>query len=230
MDILSLLNLPSIPKEEISISHFINNLELKPNKIRQFKKHITSIYIVSILNEETLKVRHYLDQNVSYQAVYVLEVNMKAIDNLSEYAHIIHSAIAEPSLLIIHVDNLTILSGAVKRINKNDSNKSVVEDIICSNFTDDMRIIEIKAKDLRDYYFAILNNLYRFKAIQLTGHNFLADIDYKTIVECLEKIQIQINSLTTEYKAASVMREKATVFEKLTAKQQEFKSIIDSLV
>lgn len=217
MDILKLLNIPLIQPSRIPITK-INEILETDNQTKRFtENHVSSIKLVSILNEDTIKIRSYVDDNYSFQTIYVLEVELKSEESISEVARLIHSAFPESTLIVLNHKEQSYLSGALKRINRLDQTKTVIEDCVTTLITSEYNNLNLKISvlNLKGLYDYILNTLYKHKAYVITGIIPKSNIDYKKAIKEYEEASSNISRLKKEYNEASMMAEKAKIDDEL---------------
>ena len=180
---------------------------------------------MSLLNEHTVRIRAYKDDDYSFQAVYVFEIELKANDQITDFTELVHSAFPESTLLLLRYKDKTYLSGARKRINKLDKTRTVLEDSIWIEVPEEIQAQDIKEANLREYYESLIRLLYRYKVLNLTGVFPVKDGEYKGSIKQYEQLMAQINKLKEEYSAASMRNEKMRIDEELYKREQELKQL-----
>lgn len=226
MDLLEKLNMPPCEETRVPVKTLEEQLEADSKQKKMLTKHIASMYLVSLLNEQTLRIRAYTDENYSFQAIYVFEIELKANDQLTEFTELVHSAFPESTLLILKYRDITYLSGAGKRINKQDRTKTVIEDLIWIEVPDDFKVQDIKENNLREYYESLIRLIYRYKVMNVTGVFPLKDGEYKETIKNYEQLVSQINKLEEDYSSASMRNEKLRIDNELFLKEEELKQLI----
>ena len=226
MDILERLNMPPCEKTRVPVKTLEEQLEADSKQKKMLTKHIASMHLVSLLNEQTVRIRSYTDENYSFQAIYVFEIELKVKDQLTEFTELIHSAFPESTLLILNHKGTTYLSGASKRINKQDRTRTVIEDLIWIEVPDDFKAQDIKENNLREYYESLIRLIYRYKVMNVTGVFPLKDGEYKGTIKQYEQIIARINKLKEDYVAASMRNEKLRIDDELFLKEEELKQLI----
>jgi len=231
MDILKLLNIPLIQPSRIPITK-INEILESDNQTKRFlENHVSSIRLASVLNEETIKIRSYFDDNYSFQTIYVLEVELKLEESINEIARLIHSAFPESTLIVLNYKEQSYLSGALKRINRLDQTKTVIEDCVTTLITREYNNLNLKISvlNLKGLYDYILNMLYKHKAYVITGIIPKSNIDYKKVIKEYEEAISNINRLKKEYNEASMMAEKARIDNELFDYENRLKKVISKI-
>jgi len=229
MDLLERLNLPPCDKTRVPVKTLEEQLEADSKQKRLLSRHIASMYLVSLLNEQTVRIRAYKDDDYSFQAVYVFEIELKANDQLTDFTELVHSAFPESTLLILRYKDKTYLSGASKRINKLDKTRTVLEDSIWIEVPEGLQAQDIKEANLREYYESLMRLLYRYKVLNVTGVFPAKDGEYKASIKQYEQLTAQINKLKEEYSAASMRNEKMRIDEELYKQEQALSELIEEI-
>ncbi len=192
--------------------------------------HIASMKLVSILNEQTIRIRPYKDDEYSYQSIYVFYIELKKNDSITTLSNLIHSSFPEPTILIYQKANTNYISLAEKRINKVEKDRTVVEEVvlckILDNATDKQLSLEsISGKDLKEYYSNLVTWLYKLKVLSITNIHPEKDMDFKPLLNQYERLTTEIKKLKEEYRKASMMSEKMRIDDELYDKETELKKI-----
>ena len=226
MDVLERLDMPPCDKTRVPVKALEEQLGADGKQKKMLTKHIASMFLISLINEQTMRIRAYADENYSFQAIYVFEIELKAKDQLTDFTELVHSAFPESTLLILKYKDTGYLSGASKRINKQDKTKTVIEDSVWIQIPDDFKAQNIKESNLKEYYGSLIRLLYRYKVQNVTGVFPIADGEYKDYIKQYEQLLSQINKLKEEYSSASMRNEKMRIDEELFLKEKELEQLI----
>ena len=79
MRVLEALCIPTLTKQRVPVKTLVEQLQPTPENKRLIESHVASIYLVSLLNEQTIHYRMYRDDDYSYQAIYVLQIALKNV-------------------------------------------------------------------------------------------------------------------------------------------------------
>lgn len=204
MTVLDSLHIPTLDKQRVPVKTLIEQLQPTTFNKKLIESHVASIYLVSLLNEQTIHCRAYKDDEYSYQAIYVLQVTLKKSDQLTDLSSQLHSAFAEPTILLYTTGSKEWISAAPKRINKLDNTKTVLEDIVVqeikTSFEQYLDISHISATDLKQYYIQIVNLVYQLSVYDLVHVFPSKDLDYKKIIKEYQSHTSSILDLEDEYK------------------------------
>lgn len=229
MSILERLHMPPMERTRVPRKTLEEQIEVSPKEKKLLESHMASMYLVSLLNEQTIRIRAYKDDDYSFQAIYVFEIELKADDQLTAFSELVHSAFPESTLLILKYRNVTYLSGASKRINKLDRTKTVIDDSIWIELSKDIDIQVTQVRNLKEYYDALIKLLYRYKVLNVTGVFPQKDGNYKGFIKQYETLMAQINKLKDDYSKASMRNEKMRIDEELYLREQELEDLKSEL-
>ena len=221
MDFLTELQIPLCQKTRIPVKTLIDQIGGDSRSKKTIEKHIASINLVSLLNEQTIRLRSYKDDDYSFQVIYVLDIVLKECDQMTDFTELVHSAFPESTILLMEYKGDTYISGALKRINKNVNSKTVIEDSVWAKLPAELNINIPSTRNLKEYYEFILRLLYRIKAQNVTGIFPVDDNEFKHMIKQYELLLSQINKLKDEYSTASMRNEKMRIDNELFDKEQE---------
>lgn len=75
MELLEKLHIPLCPPQRIPVKTLVEQLQPTPTDKKIIESHIASMKLVSLLNEQTIRIRPYKDEDCSYQAIYVFLID-----------------------------------------------------------------------------------------------------------------------------------------------------------
>ena len=227
MSVLEALHIPTLAKQRVPVKTLVEQLQPTPENKRLIESHVVSIYLVSLLNEQTIHYRAYRDDDYSYQAIYVLQITLKKNDQLSDLTNQLHAAFPEPTILLMEYKDKEWISVAPKRISKIDQTKTVLEDNVVQEIStmDCLNLNQIKAINLKDYYTKIVQIVYKIGVLNLIKVYPTADLDYKSIIKEYQAIQANINNLKERYKRASMKSEKMDIDDRIYDEEMKQKKL-----
>ncbi len=231
MRVLEALHIPTLAKQRVPVKTLVEQLQPTPENKRLIESHVASIYLVSLLNEQTIHYRDYRDDDYSYQAIYVLQITLKKNDQLSDLTNQLHAAFPEPTILLMEHMDKEWISVAPKRISKIDQTKTILEDNVVQEIStmDNLNLNQIKAINLKDYYAKIVQIVYKIGVLNLIKVYPTADLDYKSIIKEYQAIQANINNLKEQYKRASMKSEKMDIDDQIYDEEMKQKNIVKRL-
>lgn len=230
MELLETLEIPLCQLQRIPVKTLITQLQPGSSDKKIIETHIAFMKLVSILNEQTIRIRPYKDEEFSYQSIYVFHIELKKDDSITTLSNLIHSAFPEPTILIYQRMNTNYISLAEKRINKVEKDKTVVEEVVLCKISDkatdsQISLESISGKDLKEYYSNLVTWLYKLKVLSITNIYPEKDMDFKPLLNQYEHLTTETKKLKEEYRKASMMSEKMRIDDELYDKEMELKQI-----
>lgn len=230
MELLKELEIPLCQSQRIPVKTLIDQLQPGSSDKKIIETHIATMKLVSILNEQTIRIRPYKDDEFSYQSIYVFYIELKKDDSITTLSNLIHSAFPEPTILIYQRMNTNFISLAEKRINRVEKDRTVVEEVVLCKISDNVTDNQISLKsisgqDLKEYYLKLVTWLYKLKVLSITNIYPEKDMDFKPLLNQYERFTTEIKKLKEEYKKASMMSEKMRIDDELYDKETEQKQI-----
>ena len=219
MSLLDSLNIPTIPPQRVPIKTLVEQLQPSPDNKRLIMDTVGRIDLVSLLNDQTIHIRPYKDDEYSYQAIYVLQITLKKEERLTDLSIQLHSAFPEPTIILFNHGEREWISVAPKRINKLDQTRTVIDDIVVQQLNGEINqyinLNDITAKELKDYYLQIVQLIYKI-AVYNVIHVFpKRDMDYKSIIKEYQQIVSNINNLKDRYKKATMKSERMDIDDQI---------------
>lgn len=225
MNILELFNIPNKAQinRKIFIKDILNRLELSSRDKRIFEKNISNIYVKGILNESTTNIWSYVDDTYYYKEIIIFYITLKDITKVSFINEQLQKVFPNPIFIFYEFNNKYAISIALKRLNKLEKGKTVIEEIQLSNFFElDDKHIQLLNKHSYDFnnlknYYENFNNLVATEEIvNLTGIvPTTIDETIKTKSIKLKKLLKQKKELLETYKEADSMQERMTIHMKI---------------
>lgn len=136
MDIREVLDLPvkSVVNKKLPKNQIQGKVDKKSSDI--LTKDVEGIYIYSVLNKSTSNIMPYQNEDFNISEVMVLEVKLREIKNINTIRKIFHNIIPNPIILVLSYEEKIEISVGMKRLNKNDSMKVILGDIVLTKFID----------------------------------------------------------------------------------------------
>lgn len=231
MEFVELLNIPKCPEQRIPVAEIVRQIEATSTEKKSLETHIASMYLVSILNQQTIKIRPYKDDMYSYQSIYIFDIKLKKEDSLKDFCKLVHSAFPEPTILLLTYKKRNYISFATKRINKLDETKTVVEEVVNSelktekDISEYLNIGEALGNNLKEYYGGLIDLIYKLKVYYITGIYPSKTMDYEMIIKQYEDLTVVIKQLKQSYNQATMMAEKIKIDNDLYDKEIELNNL-----
>lgn len=219
MSLLDSLNIPTIPPQRVPIKTLIEQLQPSSDNKRLLMDAVGRIDLVSLLNDQTIHIRPYKDDEYSYQAIYVLNITLKKEERLTDLSIQLHSAFPEPTILLLNHEEKKWISVAPKRINKLDQTRTVIDDIVVQQLNSEtnqyINFNNITAIDLKDYYLKIVQLVYKIGVFNVIHVFPKKDMDYKSVIKEYQQITVNISNLNDRYKKATMKSEKMEIDDQI---------------
>lgn len=161
---------------------FNNNpeFELRKEEKSILKDEINSIYFEYSLKPSLLNIPSYEDKDVRYEEIEIFKVNINNENKYVKVCELLQKYIQYPMLIIVEHNNFIKINLAVKKINKIDRNKLMIEEMIYTEWIDKDNL---KSKEI-----SFFNSL----SISNCNTNNLFTI-YKDYINCVK------NFITSKY-------------------------------
>lgn len=234
MTIFESLKIPAINKQRVPVKMLIDQLQPTPVNKRLIESHVASIYLVSLLNEQTIHYRAYKDDEYSYQAIYVLQVTLKKDDQLTDLSVQLHSAFPEPTILLMdYASDKEWISAAPKRINRVDTTKTVLDDIVVQKIDGEaykyLDLSKLSAVNLKEYYMKVVQLLYRIAVYSIINIYPAADLEFKTVIKEYQQCSSNISCLKEQYKKSAMKAEQLDIDDQIYDEEQKQKQLIEKM-
>ena len=113
---------------------FYENAIMSKNDKEVFKNDIDKITIKYSLKEEYLNIPTFNDDELNYDEIEILEVNLINDSKYERICEIIQRTIPYPMVIVLTYNEKILINVAYKRVNKNDADKNTVVKNIYSHW------------------------------------------------------------------------------------------------
>ena len=241
--IKTIFNLDSSVVQDKKIkSIFYNHESFNAEKKRVFDENVESIKLVALFNDETINISPYKDEDYIYEEIYLITAQLKTEKNFEKIINLIHFLIPNPVMLVLTFENKIHISGSISRINKNNEEKAILEEIhqsIWLPIDSDSEIYRdaIKALNTKHYSYHNLRDFYEdfIKAILLTQfieiigefkYNQKSDImSLSAVIKSFNVGHSTINTLRNEQKQTTNFGDKVSLQNKILKEEKEIEFI-----
>ncbi len=143
MELKEILDLPkkSVVNKKMPKNQFQKMIEKKDFDI--LTSDVEAIYIYSILNKATTNIMPLQNDDYNISEIMVINIELRNKNNVKHIKRIFHDTIPNPVILVLSYEDSIDLSLAMKRLNKHDDMKVIMDEIYSSDF--------IKLEELNDY-------------------------------------------------------------------------------
>jgi len=243
-NILEYLNIPKSgkTKQRIALKDIIEQLDPSAKEKRILSSEIESIYLVGVLDLDTIRIQSYIDEDYRYESIYVIRVMLKSNVHFATINERLHMAFPNPVIIVFEWEENIVLSTAPKRINKNVKEKNVIESIYTTNtfIIDDkhnfllkhLNLQTVKALNLKEFYESLTDYIFSERLIELIGEypkQIPNTSELKQTIKLIESEKAHLNAYNESYKQASMMAEKMELHMKIQKTQKNIGDIILNL-
>lgn len=217
MDIREVLDLPvkSVVNKKLPKNQIQGKVDKKSSDI--LSKDVEGIYIYSVLNKSTSNIMPYQNEDFNISEVMVLEVKLREIKNINTIRKIFHNIIPNPIILVLSYEGKIEISVGMKRLNKNDSMKVILGDIVLTKFIDlvntenyekkfleQIKITSLPQLNLYELYKSLENHIVLTKFFEVVDDYIVGVDKIDKALELLnkyEKFEEEINTYEKNKKA-----------------------------
>lgn len=221
MSIIELFKIPTKAQTDrrIYLKDILSRLELNSRDKQSFEKTVGTIHVKGILNESTSNIWSYVDDAYYYKEIILFYVVLKDITKVAFVNEQLHRVFPNPIVIIYEFKNKYAISTALKRLNKLEKGKTVIEEIQLSDFFElDDKHIQLLNKhsydhnNLKSYYEGVNNIVATEKLVDLTGVvPEVIDETAKAKSTKIKQLIKQKKELEEAYKEADSMQEKMRI-------------------
>lgn len=231
MNIIDFFNIPNKAKtnKRIFVKEILSRLDISSKDKSKIEKTIDGIYVKGILNENTTNIWSYMDDTYFYKEIIILNVKLKDYKNITFVNEQLHKVFLNPIIIIYEFNKTYSISTALKRLNKLEKGKTVIEEIQISNFfkldENHMRLLNVNsfnANSLKNYYQKIHNIVITEELVNLTGivpEEINENVKEKAIN--IKQLIKQKKELENAYKEADSMQERMSIHIKIKEIEKE---------
>lgn len=244
MNVLKALNIPKSAQTHqwIPIKTMVDSLNIDKKDEKLLRSHVESIYLKGLLNESTINIKATQDESMVYEEIHILQIKLKKRDKFSTLNHKLHSFFPNPTLFVFELQWTTI-SMAEKRINKQVSDRAVVDTVYTTGifdpedknhvvFVEKLNLKKISAQDLKELYGFLIKIVYQERLIALVGaypKNLLDPVFIKKSLKRIEYYQSELNQIRDEEKLATTMQDRMNIHMRKNSIQSSIESVKEDI-
>lgn len=234
MNLIEYLELPKDAKtrRKIPIKEIISALDDNINQRKILISAIEHIYLFGVIDYETTGLRPYVDEVVSYESIYIFQVDLKNNQSFTKLDEILQGIFPNPAILFYVYNNNHLISSAFKRINKANKEKSVVESSYLTNWfvldEDHKELMKIMSRnfkeniDLKNIYENIADTIYSERLIDILDFYPIKKINnfqLRANIQLIENAKSKIKALNEDLKKVHMMSKKIGIYDSIKQKQ-----------
>jgi len=247
-DFITKLNIPKSCElnQNVYKSLFYDKGDIKYADKQIFIKDIEKITWLYTLKEDTIPISPYLDDELDYSEIAVIEVELRKNNRIERIAKIMQRTIPYPLIIIFKHNKEILLNLAHKRINKSDHEKATFDYLIQTDwfcldhlkeldkvFIDNIDFNSFTYLNFYQFYFDIINRVIAYKVSKYTGEfKIYDDQNIEEIIEILYEIEnneAKISSWQRKIKKEKQFNKKMDLNMKIKKLKNKNINLIDSL-
>lgn len=241
-DFFESLNFPinTVVNRKLDKKEFLENFSLNINDRKLLSQAIDRITLENILNQDTINISPFVDENKDYGEIAIIKVKISNKDKLKSINNIIQQI--PYSLIVFYIyENEICLCLSIKRINKADSSKLVVEEVHFSKWIDFSNLTNIDKTFLQSlsinnhpftnllaFYESFIDKLISYNASIYSG-TLTVSKDTKQILENIQKTEAQIIDIKNKIKKETNFNDKVNMNLELKKLNDKLKSLKEDL-
>lgn len=220
--------------------------QLKKEEKSILKEEINSIYFECSLKPSLLNIPKFEDENVRYEEIEVFKLTISNKDKYAKSCELLQKYIQYPMIIIVECNNHIMINAAIKKINKNDNSKLIIDEMIYTDwinkddlsekeisFFESLNISNINRNNLFNVYNGYLNCIKSFIATKYSN-----EFEIKSIEEVSKDIEIlnrisdlenEVDTLKKNIKKESNMGAKVELNVKIKKIQKQIENLKKTL-
>jgi len=224
----------NIPKNSFESLEKFSNFDKKV-----FSDVIKKISLLAVLNEDTINISAFKNEDLNYNELYFIYIELKQREKISFISEIIQSQIGNHCIIIFQIGSEILIQTSLKRLNKLNANEQIIisqiksdwinlnsENHLERDFLNHLALENFSFMNFLKFHEDFRKYLLKFnlsKAIQ-------ASLDYKDTLsyEDLEnhlnrhsEIKTEINKLEEEFKSLVELGDKVNFKQLILEKKKE---------
>ena len=218
MEILDYFKLPNRAKldQRIYVKDLIHFAEATGPAKTMIEKSIDTMHLVGIITEDTSKIWKYEDDSYLYEEIEIINVVLKDNSKVKQLNEEIQRVFPNPVVVIYKYQDKYLLSTALKRKNKLDDKKSVIDSIQTTDWfkLDSMHDellskINYEKNNLKEFYEQI-DYILSAEYVALITNNVPEQIDFtiKSKSIMIQELLVKKKELIEQEKEESSMQGK----------------------
>ena len=235
MEILDYFKLPkkAIIDQRIYVKDLIQFAEAVGPTKTMIEKSIDTIHLVGILTEDTSGIWKYEDESYLYEEIELIKVDLKDDSKIKLLNEEIQRVFPNPVIVVYEYKENYLLSTALKRKNKLDNKKSVIDSITTTEWfkldsmhNDLLSKINYDKKNLKEFYEQI-DYILSAEYVALITNNVPEVIDFtiKTKSIMIQELLAKKKELEEQEKEESSMQGKMQCYMQIKQIEEKLENI-----
>lgn len=216
--------------------------ELKKEEKAILKEEIDNIYFEYSLKHLILNIPKYEDDNVRYEEIEIFKIKINNENKYNKVCELIQKYIQYPMLIIIEHNNSIKINAAIKKINKVDNSKLVIDEMIYTDwinkdeltekeidFLKSLSISKFNTNNLFTIYEGYINSIKSFIAAKYKDEFEVKSIDEVSkdieVLDKITKLENEVIGLRNNIKKETNIGSKVELNVKIKKIEKEIESL-----
>jgi len=216
--------------------------ELKKEEKAILKEEIDNIYFEYSLKPLILNISKYEDDNVRYEEIEIFKIKINNENKYNKVCEFIQKYIQYPMLIIIEHNNTIKINAAIKKINKVDNSKLVIDEMIYTDwinkdavtekeidFLKSLSISKFNTNNLFTVYEGYINSIKSFIVAKYKDEFEVKSIDKVSkdieILDKITKLENEVIGLRNNIKKETNIGSKVELNVKIKKIEKEIESL-----
>ncbi len=241
-DFLNNLKIPDscLINKRIYKKLFYDKGDLKYSDKKIFSDDIDQIQWLYTLNEDTIPIKAYKNEDLDYSEIVVIKVNLKKDNRYQRIADIMQRTIPYPLVILFLYENRLLINAAYKRINQLDEDKATYTELIFSNwinmdqpnqiensFIKSLSIKNLSYANFYKFYTELVDRIIAFNIACIKGEFRIEDhhklLKSKDTLERIIKLQLETGQLKRMIKKESQFNRRIELNMKIRKLESQIK-------
>lgn len=244
------LGLPksSLVSARMTKKTFTDNPEFELRKEEKviLKEEIDSIYFEYSLKPIILNIPKYEDENVRYEEIEIFKVRIHNKNKCNKVCELLQKYIQYPMLIIVEYDDFMRINAAIKKLNKVDNSRLIVDEMIYTDwidkdnltdkdisFLESLSINNFNTNNLSSVYDGYLNSIRSFIVSKYSNEFEVKSIEEVSndikVVNKINDLENEVNILKKSIKNETNMGEKVELNVKIKKIQKQIENLKNNL-
>lgn len=229
----------------VSKKDILQNANIRTKEAKIFNKHVKKIIWNYSLKTDNTGVSKYKDEIREYEEIQIIEIKLFERNKIKLISKIIQGAMPYPLILVFSHDGENKINIAHKENNKVDNTKSVVNELLYTDWIDSnnlesrdinfLKSIDIKNLSFSNFYKLYSNvvdkiNIYNASVYrEEISFNIMDGDEAKVITEQIERKEKEIEKLKINIKKEVYYKEQIKMNMKINKLKREKNKLIEKL-
>ena len=238
MSWIEALNLPKscLIQKRIPLKKLAERCTLKQKQL--IEQTISSVALVALVDEETSRIRAYVDAYENYQAFFILEITSKQFPLSSELHGLLHGMFPNPTIFYSVQEDKIQVSSALKRISLINSEQTIVEEVYITptltinekliNYIGQINYQRVKVANLKEYYSKYSQIIQLSQIIEDMNQYPSINVDVEMLqklVKDIKNIQVSIKSNEVENRKEKSLARRMDLHMQITKDKKQLEAL-----